>query len=337
MSSELVKDLLKRPITDLRISVTDRCNFRCQYCMPKEIFGDDYKFVPRDQLLSFEEINRLAKLFAKMGVNKIRITGGEPLLRHDLPVLVNMLSEIPGIEDIALTTNGILLKKYARILKKVGLKRVNVSLDALDERFKEINGRGIDSKFVLEGIEAAQKAGLFVKLNMVVKRGMNDDQIVPMAEYCKNHNIELRFIEFMDVGNSNGWNLKDVVSSDEILQKISHVFDFEKNERQYGDVATTYKIEGSETNFGIIPSVSEPFCSSCTRARISATGSLFTCLFASEGHDLMKFVKNTDLTDDEILEELIRIWNVRDDRYSEIRTLETQKNRKRPEMSFLGG
>ncbi|MDQ0243477.1 cyclic pyranopterin phosphate synthase [Bacillus fengqiuensis] len=336
--NSLTYDHLQRPLRDLRISVTDRCNFRCTYCMPAEIFDQDYAFMPRNQLLTFEEIERLASIFAKLGVKKIRLTGGEPLMRRDLPVLIKKLMDIDGIEDIGLTTNGVYLVKHSAALKAAGLQRVNVSLDAMDDEvFKKINGRGVSTKAVLNGIEAALKAGLAVKVNMVVKKGMNDQEIIPMVSYFKEKGITLRFIEFMDVGSTNGWNFEQVVSKKEIYEKIHAVYPLEPVDPNYfGEVAKLYRYKGTNTEVGFITSVSESFCSSCTRARISAEGKLYTCLFATKGFDLKTLVRS-EATDEDISKTVTEIWNERKDRYSDERTEETAKNRKRIEMSYIGG
>ncbi|MBN2909715.1 GTP 3',8-cyclase MoaA [Polycladomyces sp. WAk] len=334
-----IKDTLGRPLRDLRISVTDRCNFRCRYCMPEEVFGPDYKFLPREVLLRFEEITRLVRIFARLGVEKIRITGGEPLLRNGLPDLIRMLSGVEGIRDIALTTNGSLLAKQARALKEAGLKRVNVSLDALDDKiFAEINGGRSDVRSVLEGIEAASRAGLRVKVNMVVQKGVNDGQIIPMARYFRGTGHILRFIEFMDVGNSNGWNLDQVVSKREIIERIHREMPLEPAEpNYYGEVASRYRYRGTEEEIGVISSVTESFCSTCTRARLSADGRLYTCLFASEGYDLRGPLRAGE-SDDELEARIREVWNQRRDRYSDERLKNTRiRDRKKVEMSYIGG
>ncbi len=338
MNHTLINDQLQRPLRDLRISVTDQCNFRCTYCMPADIFNESYSFLPKKEILTFEEIERLAKIFVQLGVKKIRLTGGEPLLRKDLPKLVQMLMNMKGLEDISLTTNGVYLVKYAAELKKAGLRRVNVSLDAInDEVFKQINGRGISTKIVLKGIEAARTAGLEVKVNMVVKKGMNDQEIIPMASYFKEQGMTLRFIEFMDVGSTNDWNFKHVVTKKEIYERIQSIFPLESLEPDYfGEVAKRYRYKGTNTEVGFITSVSESFCSSCTRARISAEGKLYTCLFAQKGYDLKTTVR-TVASDQEIATVVSDIWHNRTDRYSDERTEETVKNRKRIEMSYIGG
>lgn len=338
MEKTIIKDKLNRPLHDLRISVIDRCNFRCQYCMPADQFGPDFEFLPKSALLTYEEIERLAKIFVSLGVEKIRLTGGEPLLRRDIPILVKKLSAIEGLMDIGLTTNGVLLPKFANDLKEAGLKRVNVSLDTLnDELFGIINGRGVGTGPVLEGIEAAKQAGLGVKINMVVKKGLNDSEIVPMAEYCKENGLELRYIEFMDVGSTNGWKMDDVITKKQIYYLLKEQFDLEPvGPAYYGEVAKLYRYKDKDVNVGFITSVSESFCSSCTRSRLSANGQIFTCLFNGNGHDIRNFMRN-GASDEEIRERVSSIWKGRDDRYSDERTAETHKNRKKIEMSYIGG
>jgi GTP 3',8-cyclase len=338
MEKTIIKDKLNRPLHDLRISVIDRCNFRCQYCMPADQFGPDFEFLPKSALLTYEEIERLAKIFVSLGVEKIRLTGGEPLLRRDMPILVEKLSAIEGLMDIGLTTNGVLLPKFAKDLKEAGLKRVNVSLDTLnDELFGIINGRGVGTGPVLEGIEAAKQAGLGVKINMVVKKGLNDSEIVPMAEYCKENGLELRYIEFMDVGSTNGWKMDDVITKKQIYYLLKEQFELEPvDPAYYGEVAKLYRYKDKDVNVGFITSVSESFCSSCTRSRLSANGQIFTCLFNGNGHDIRNFMRN-GASDEEIRERVSAIWNGRDDRYSDERTAETHKNRKKIEMSYIGG
>ncbi|PLS15491.1 GTP 3',8-cyclase MoaA [Bacillus sp. M6-12] len=333
-----VTDALDRPLRDLRISVIDRCNFRCQYCMPAEIFNESFKFLPREELLSYEEIERLAKIFASLGVKKIRLTGGEPLLRKNLPYLVSQISKIDGIEDIGLTTNGIFLKKYSEELKDAGLDRVNVSLDSMDdELFKEINGRNVGTKPVLEGIFAAREAGLGVKVNMVAKKGLNESQILPMAKFCKEEGLQLRYIEFMDVGSTNGWKLDNVITKKDILQLLQQEFKLEPMEQHYfGEVAQRYRYAGTNTEVGFITSVSESFCGSCTRARLSAKGDLYTCLFNGTGHDIKSLVRS-DLSDEAVRNHIIEIWNHRRDRYSDERTEGKIKHDGKIEMSYIGG
>ncbi|QEL70857.1 MULTISPECIES: GTP 3',8-cyclase MoaA [unclassified Bacillus cereus group] len=335
---EMVKDFFGRPLQDLRISVIDRCNFRCTYCMPAEIFGPDYAFLKDEFLLTFDEIERLAKLFVNIGVRKIRITGGEPLLRKDLTKLIARLVKIDGLIDIGLTTNAVHLTKQAKALKEAGLHRVNVSLDAIDDDiFKNINGRNINTKPVIKGIIAAKEAGLEVKVNMVVKKGMNDHQVLPMAAYFKEQGITLRFIEFMDVGSTNGWNFDQVVTKRELIEMIHKMYPLEPAEAHYfGEVAKRYWYVGTNVEVGFITSVSESFCVSCTRARISADGKFYTCLFATEGLDVRELLRG-NLSDEELLSVIQDVWMNRKDRYSDERTEESAKNRPKIEMSYIGG
>lgn len=340
MNKERLHDLLGRPLRDLRISVTDRCNFRCSYCMPAEIFDKDFKFLPKNDVLSFEEITRLATIMVRgSGIEKLRITGGEPLVRKDIEQLIEMLSKIEGIKDIAMTTNGSLLVDHAKALKQAGLNRVTISLDSLDdERFRKINGRNVGVDQIFAGIEAAKQAGLGVKLNMVVQRGLNDQDIIPMVSHFKETGIILRFIEFMDVGNSNGWNLDQVVSKKEIFDRINKEIPIEPIKPNYeGEVATRFRFMDNDNEIGIISSVTDAFCSSCSRARLSADGKLVTCLFASEGHDLRDYLRS-GATDDELLDRIAQIWGARHDRYSEERLDNTDKKQIRKiEMSHIGG
>jgi len=337
--TDLPVDLLGRRLHDLRISVTDRCNFRCVYCMPREVFGKDFQFLQRSALLTFEEIERIATAFARQGVEKLRLTGGEPLLRRDLELLVEKLVRIEGIRDVALTTNGALLAKKAQSLADGGLTRVTVSLDSLDnETFKAINDVAFPVERVLEGIDAALAAGLApVKVNMVVKRGTNDRDIVPMARFFRDKpGTVLRFIEYMDVGNTNGWQLEDVVSSDEIIAMIGAELPLERVPPSYpGEVANRFRYLDGTGEIGVIASVTQPFCGGCTRARLSAEGSLYTCLFAARGHDLRDLIRN-GATDDELHASIAGIWKRRGDRYSEIRTADTLPL-ERVEMSHIGG
>jgi len=331
-------DTIKRRLRDLRISVTDRCNLRCTYCMPADVFGPDYKFLPRTEILDYEELARLARISATLGVTKLRITGGEPLLRRDLTDFIGMLRGIPGIEDIALTTNGILLPKMAHDLKAAGLDRVTVSLDSLDdETFGQLNGRGVGVKPVLAGIEAAESAGLGpVKVNMVVQRGVNDKDILPMAEHFRGTGQVLRFIEFMDVGNSNGWLMEKVVPSREIKQMIHERWPLETAEANYpGEVARRWQYTDGQGEIGLISSVTNTFCGDCTRARLSAKGELFTCLFASKGTDLREPLR-AGKSDNELRAAIENIWRKREDRYSELRNQNTP-GLKKAEMSYLGG
>ncbi len=333
-----ITDRLHRPLQDLRISVTDQCNFRCTYCMPKEIFGPDYPFLTRTELLSFDEIIRIASQFAKAGVEKIRITGGEPLLRKNLPDLLKRLRAIEGIRDIALTTNGVLLPKMAVSLKKAGMDRVTVSLDTLDDNlFGIINGRGVGVSPVLKGIEAAHEAGLAVKINMMVKKGINDKEILPMARYFKDTPYVLRFIEYMDVGTSNGWNWDDVVAKNEILTMIESEMPLKPVDRNYyGEVAKRYQYADGQGEIGIISSISDTFCSTCTRARLSADGKVYTCLFTGRGTDLKEFVR-AGASDKEIFDRIVEIWGNRTDRYSDERKEQGISERKKIEMSYIGG
>ncbi|MCU5531279.1 GTP 3',8-cyclase MoaA [Bacillus cereus] len=332
-------DKLQRPLKDLRISVTDRCNFRCRYCMPEEIFGPDYSFLSNDKILSFDEIERITRIFVSLGVRKLRITGGEPLLRRGLPQLIERLNKIDGVEDIGLTTNGSLLKKFAPDLYKAGLSRVTVSLDSLEEeRFIYLNGNRSKVQRVLEGIQAAAEVGMKIKINMVVQKGKNEQDILQMAQYFKENKHILRFIEYMDVGNYNGWELKEVVSKQEIVDMIHQIMPLERIEANYaGEVATRYRYIGSDEEIGVISSVTDSFCSSCTRARISAEGKLYTCLFASKGNDLRELLRS-DYTDEEIKDVVRDIWNNREDRYSDERLSNSNKKAMpKIEMSHIGG
>ncbi|MBY7142072.1 GTP 3',8-cyclase MoaA [Virgibacillus sp. NKC19-3] len=334
----MLTDKLGRPLQDLRISVTDRCNFRCTYCMPREIFGKDYPFMPKDHLLNFEEIERLGKIFVQLGVKKIRLTGGEPLMRKDLPVLIEKLASIDGLEDIGLTTNASLLASQAQKLKDAGLKRVNVSLDALDNTlFQSINDSSVKTERVLKGMKKARDVGLEVKVNMVVKKGMNDQEVIPMAKYFKKQGMTLRYIEFMDVGQTNGWDFTKVITKKELFQELSKHFQLEPVDPAYvGEVAKRYRYKGTNTEVGFITSVSESFCSTCTRARIAADGKLYTCLFAADGFDL-KDILRSGASDEDIKATIVPTWKKRSDRYSDERTEETAKNRKKIEMSYIGG
>lgn len=330
-------DTLGRPVRDLRISITDRCNFRCVYCMPKTVFGRDYPFLARAELLSFEEIARIARLFATRGVQKIRLTGGEPLLRHGVEKLIELLAAIPDLE-VTLTTNGSLLSQKAATLAAAGLKRVTVSLDALDDAtFKRINDADYPVSNVLAGIEAAAAAGMQpVKLNCVVKRGINDDQIVTLARHFHHSGHILRFIEYMDVGSSNGWKLDEVVPSAEVLQRIGDEFPLEPIDPNYpGEVAERWRYKDGNGEIGVISSVTQAFCDSCTRIRLSTEGKLYTCLFASEGHDLRELLRSG--ADDSALDEaIVSIWQQRSDRYSQLRMAATP-GLKKIEMSYIGG
>jgi cyclic pyranopterin phosphate synthase len=330
-------DTFKRPLRDLRVSVTDRCNFRCVYCMPKEVFGKDFQFLPRGEILSFEEIERLVRVFVGLGVQKVRLTGGEPLVRRNIERLVEMLAKVSDL-DLTLTTNGSLLAGKARALRDAGLKRVTVSLDSLDDEvFKSMNDVDFPVARVLEGMDAADAAGLApIKVNMVVKRGLNENSILPMARHFRGTGRILRFIEYMDVGSSNGWRLNDVVSAREIVATIDRELPLEPVEKNYpGEVAERWRYRDGSGEIGVIASVTQAFCADCTRARLSADGSLYTCLFATVGHDLRGLVRS-DATDSQIADSIAAIWTARDDRYSELRSEETA-GLKKIEMSFIGG
>jgi cyclic pyranopterin phosphate synthase len=330
-------DTLGRGLRDLRISVTDRCNFRCVYCMPRETFGHDFKFLPHEEILRFEEIARLARVFAGLGVKKLRITGGEPLVRRELHRLVAMLAEIPGL-DLTLTTNGSLLAKQAAALARAGLKRVTVSLDSLDDAtFRALNDADYPVARVIEGIESAAAAGMApIKINMVVKRGVNDGHVLAMAERWRGSGHIVRFIEYMDVGSTNGWRMDDVVPSAEIVRNIGTRYPLEAVDPNYaGEVAERWRYRDGAGEIGVISSVTQAFCASCNRLRLSAEGSLYTCLFAEHGHDLKWWLRRGG-SDAEIVNEIAAVWRARGDRYSEIRTAETAKARK-IEMSYIGG
>ncbi|HKY01203.1 MAG TPA: GTP 3',8-cyclase MoaA [Burkholderiales bacterium] len=330
-------DTLARPLRDLRISVTDRCNFRCTYCMPADVFGKDYQFLEHSALLSFEEITRLARLFKDQGVTKIRLTGGEPLLRKHIERLIEMLANIGGLE-LTLTTNGSLLARKAQSLKDAGLKRVTVSLDSLDDRvFMAMNDVDFPVAKVLEGIDAAAAAGLRpLKVNMVVKRGVNDQSIVDMARHFKGSGHILRFIEFMDVGATNGWRMDDVVPSAEVIRRIHAEMPLEVADPNYvGEVAARWRYKDGGGEIGVISSVTQAFCSTCTRARLSTEGKLYTCLFANTGYDLRALLRG-DASDQDIAQAIANVWHARTDRYSEIRTAETARLQK-VEMSYIGG
>ena len=341
-------DRLDRPLHDLRISVTDRCNFRCTYCMPKEVFGADYAFLPRAEVLTFEEIERVARVFVSLGVEKLRLTGGEPLVRRDLPVLVGMLAAIrrPDGEplDLTLTTNGSALRKLAGPLARAGLGRLTVSLDSLDDDvFAAMNGVDFPVARVLDGIAAAQEAGLGpVKINMVVRRGINEASVLPMARWARSAGVTLRFIEYMDVGHTNGWRMDDVVGADELVALVDAEMPLVAEPPSYrGEVATRYRYADGQGELGLIASVTKPFCGDCTRARLSAEGRFYTCLFTGEGHDLRAVLRDpaaATVPDDVVLRDAVAaIWRVRDDRYSEERTEATSSRLPRIEMFAMGG
>lgn len=342
----LLSDTLARPLQDLRISVTDRCNFRCVYCMPKEVFDKDYQFLPHSSLLTFEEITRLAKIFVAHGVRKLRLTGGEPLLRKNVERLIEMLSAITTPDghplDLTLTTNASLLARKAQALKDAGLQRVTVSLDALDDAtFHRMNDVDFPVSDVLQGIDAAHKVGLGpIKINMVVKGGMNDDQIVPMARYFKGSPFILRFIEYMDVGASNGWKMDEVIPSAEVIRRIHAEMPVEEIEPNYtGETAERWRYQDGSGEIGVISSVTRAFCHECTRARLSTEGKIYTCLFATSGHDLRALLR-AGKSDEEISTIVAHLWRARGDRYSELRTANTagiDRAARKVEMSYIGG
>lgn len=336
------RDTLGRLMRDLRISVTDRCNFRCTYCMPKELFGADHAFLPRASLLSFEEIARLARLFAELGVTKLRLTGGEPLVRKEIERLVALLAPIPGITDISLTTNGSLLTAdKARRLKAAGLQRITISLDALDDAtFKAMNGVGFPVRKVLDAIDNAIAAGLApVKINVVLKRGANEQCIEAMAEHFRGSGCILRFIEFMDVGTTNGWRMQDVVPSAEVIKRVDARWPLERVPANYpGEVANRWRYRDGAGEVGVIASVTQPFCGGCTRARLSAEGVLYTCLFAALGSNLRDLLRS-GADDEAVMDKIAGVWGRRRDRYSELRTQATPElaARRKIEMSYIGG
>jgi cyclic pyranopterin phosphate synthase len=333
-----VLDVLGRPLRDLRISVTDRCNFRCTYCMPREIYGQAFRFLPHADLLTFEEIERVARVAISLGVRKIRLTGGEPLLRRDVHELVAMLAHLEGLEDLTLTTNGSLLAGKAAVLAEAGLDRVTVSLDSLDDRvFGQLNDVDFPVARVLEGIEAAARAGLQpIKVNMVVRRGLNEDSILPMARFARSNGYTLRFIEYMDVGHTNGWALDEVMASEEIVALVDAAMPLEALPPQYpGEVASRWRYRDGSAEIGVISSVTQPFCATCTRARLTAEGSLYTCLFGTEGVDLRTPVRS-GFDDEALRARLAEVWASRTDRYSELRSEATVLLPK-VEMSKIGG
>jgi cyclic pyranopterin phosphate synthase len=333
----MVADTRGRHLRDLRISVTDRCNFRCTYCMPKEVYGRDFQFLERSQLLSFDEINRLVGIFKHHGVEKVRITGGEPLVRRQLERLIEMLAQDPSL-DLTLTTNASLLKQKARLLKDAGLNRITVSLDSLDEAmFRAMNDVDFPVAKVLAGIEEADRVGLNpIKINMVVKRDVNDCAAVVMARHFKGSGHILRFIEFMDVGHTNGWQMEHVVPSRELAKRIDKVFPIEPTQPNYiGEVAERWRYKDGSGEIGFISSVTQAFCRDCTRTRLSAEGSVYTCLFATRGTDLRSLLRS-GASDEQISDVIANIWRTRSDNYSEVRTAETAKLRK-VEMSYIGG
>ena len=333
-----IDDSYGRPLKDLRISVTDRCNFRCPYCMPAEVYGERYKFISRENLLTFEEIVRITSILVELGVEKVRITGGEPLVRQDVDKLIAMISELEGVNDLAMTTNAYLLKGFVKRLRKAGLKRITVSLDSLDEKvFQEMNGRGFGTAKVLDGIYAASEEGFGpIKINSVVKKGVNDHTLIDLARWCREKGHIPRFIEYMDVGTLNGWKLDEVVSSKDIVDMISEVFPVEKDVPSYrGEVAKKYRYKDGKGEFGVISSVSQPFCGDCTRLRLTPEGTVVTCLFGEKGTDLRGPIREGK-TNDDLRNILIGVWNKRKDRYSEIRTKMTKPTEK-VEMYHIGG
>jgi cyclic pyranopterin phosphate synthase len=335
----MLLDKFGRPLQDLRISITDKCNFRCTYCMPVEIFGEKYEFLPNANLLTYDEITRIATVFVRLGVSKLRLTGGEPLVRHGVEELVAYLASIPGVDDVTLTTNGFLLADKAQILKNAGLHRVTVSLDTMDnDIFKQMTGRKFGPERVLEGIQAAIAVGLTpVKVNSVVMKGLNDSTIPEMARYFRRPETILRFIEYMDVGNVNGWRLDNVVSGQEIVDSLNTVGPLESIESNYkGEVVSRFRYQDGNGEVGVITSVTQPFCGDCTRMRLSPDGKLYTCLFASENHDLMIPLRS-GATDSELQSIITDIWLARDDRYSELRTAKTGPQPRKVEMYQIGG
>ena len=333
-----VRDTFDRPLRDLRVSVTDRCNFRCVYCMPKEVFGPSFQFLDREEILTYEEIVRLSRLFIAHGVEKIRVTGGEPLVRRDLPLLIEQLSALDGLQDLTLTTNGALLPAQAGPLRAAGLERITISLDSLDDAtFREMNDVDVGVDVVLAGIDAAREAGLWpIKVNAVVKRGLNDHTIVDLARHFHGTGIIVRFIEYMDVGTTNGWVLDHVVPAAEIVERIDDALPLEPLDPNYrGEVARRYRYRDGGGEVGVITSITQPFCGDCTRARLSPEGELFTCLFGATGFDLRALLR-AGASDDDLADAIARVWRIRNDRYSDLRT-EATADLKRVEMSHIGG
>lgn len=338
MLKDMPLDKLSRPLRDLRVSVTDRCNFRCPYCMPAEIYGERYEFLPRNDLLTFEEITRIVKLSTQLGVKKVRLTGGEPLVRQDVVELVSMIANLDGIEDFAMTTNAYLLSGMAESLKKAGLQRITVSLDSIDDEvFKKMNGRGFGTAKVIDGIAAAKEAGLDpIKINAVVQKGINDNTLVELASWCRDNGYTPRFIEYMDVGTLNDWKLDEVLPVSEIVKIIEGEFSVTPIESSYrGEVAKRYRYKDGKGEFGVISSVTQPFCGDCTRLRLSPEGQIVTCLFADGGTDLRGPMRS-NIPDEELLNIMSGTWSNREDRYSEIRTSMTSP-RKKVEMYHIGG
>ena len=338
MLKDMPLDKLSRPLRDLRVSVTDRCNFRCPYCMPAEIYGERYEFLPRNDLLTFEEITRIVKLSTQLGVKKVRLTGGEPLVRQDVVELVSMIASLDGIEDFAMTTNAYLLSGMAESRNKAGLQRITVSLDSIDDEvFKKMNGRGFGTAKVIDGIAAAKEAGLDpIKINAVVQKGINDNTLVELASWCRDNGYTPRFIEYMDVGTLNDWKLDEVLSASDIVKIIEGEFSVTPIESSYrGEVAKRYRYKDGKGEFGVISSVTQPFCGDCTRLRLSPEGQIVTCLFADGGTDLRGPMRS-DIPDEELLNIMSGTWSNREDRYSEIRTSMTSP-KKKVEMYHIGG
>ncbi|MEC8891552.1 MAG: GTP 3',8-cyclase MoaA [Chloroflexota bacterium] len=338
MSTVPILDKFRRPLRDLRVSVTDRCNFRCPYCMPAEIYGERYQFLPRNDLLTFEEITRIVNITVGMGVKKVRITGGEPLVRQDVEKLVSMISRINGVEDLAMTTNAYLLSGMAQTLKDAGLHRITVSMDSVDDDvFQRMNGRGFGTAKVMNGIDSAKRAGFNpIKINAVVQKGINDHTLVDLAKWCRDNGHIPRFIEYMDVGTLNEWKLDEVLPAGEIVRIIGEKLPVEKLDPAYvGEVARRYRYLDDKGEFGVISSVTEPFCGDCTRLRLSPEGRIVTCLFAETGIDLREPMRN-GATDEQVLDIIQGTWRVREDRYSEERTT-MNEGRRKVEMYHIGG
>jgi cyclic pyranopterin phosphate synthase len=331
------RDLLARPLRDLRVSVTDRCNFRCRYCMPRELFGADHAFLPKSELLTFEEIARVVATLAPLGVRKVRLTGGEPLLRRNLPALVAMLSATAGVEDLAMTTNGSLLAAMAEPLREAGLHRITVSLDSVDPTvFAAMSDTKIPLDTVLNGIRRAQEVGFAVKVNTVVQRGVNEAGLPDLVDWARDAGVTLRFIEYMDVGTSNGWLLDEVVPAAELVRRIDARHPVEAvDPTEYGEVAKRYRFVDGRGEIGFVTSVTQPFCGSCTRLRLSAVGELYTCLFGTKGYDLRSPLRAGE-TDEQVAERVAGLWSRRADRYSELRG-ERTRERSKVEMSYIGG